>query len=575
MHTLTFVDGLMPRAHQLREGETVIGRAPVCDLIITAALISRQHARIRVEGKRVYLRDAGSTYGTTFKGQKVTTEQELSPGDIFLVGPVAITLTRDVAEGDVLSEKHQLFDESATIVKRMDHLEQPPEVREASPPLVVAAPATSNVKHAGGPPTVPPASRGVTAQSPSVERRSGHDRRKGDTGRPAGDRRSGRDRRGGRLLRLLTEIGKTLVTVQPLEQVLARVVELVFEVLPAERAFLLLRDSIDQPLTARVMRSRDGSVPAKVSISRTIVNTVMRDRVAMLAKDALYDSRLNESDSIQSMNVRSFMCAPLWNRNEVNGVLYCDNPRSKKFTTDDLEVFAALCNYAAVAIEQARLSVRLAEETRRRERLQRYHSPGVVTRIIKDGAADGSFVTQERDVTVMFCDIVGFTAMCQHAEPQQIGEMLNDFFGRMGEVIFEHDGTLDKFIGDAILAVFGAPLDQPDHATRAVSAAIAMRAELARANLERPDNPVRMRIAINSGRALTGDIGSPKRREFTVLGDVVNTASRLEGAVAKPDQIVISKDTRDRVGHAFDVRSLGGVTLRGRDTELEVFEVIG
>jgi adenylate cyclase len=578
VYTLTFVDGLMPRAHPLREGETVIGRAPACDLVISAALVSRQHARVRVEGKRVFLRDAGSTYGTTIKGQKVASEIELKPGDVFSVGPVAITLTRDVPENDVLSESHQIFDESATIVKRMDQLDKPPEAL-GSGPVPVAAPAPA--KHGQVPPTAPPhpapapAAVSGTLPAPGAERRSGVDRRKGDTGRPSGDRRSGRDRRGGRLLRLLTEIGKTLVTVQPLEQVLARVVELVFEVLPAERAFLLLRDSIDQPLTARVMRNRDGSTPAKVSISRTIVNQVMTDKVAMLAKDALYDMRLNESDSIQSMNVRSFMCAPLWNRNEVNGVLYCDNPRSKRFTTDDLEIFAALCNYAAVAIEQARLSVRLLEEQKRRERLQRYHSPGVVTRIIKDSAADGSFVTQERDVTVMFCDIVGFTAMCQHAEPQQIGEMLNDFFGRMGEVIFEHDGTLDKFIGDAILAVFGAPLDQPDHATRAVSAAIAMRAELARANLERPNNPVRMRIAINSGRALTGDIGSPKRREFTVLGDVVNTASRIEGGVTKPDQIVISKNTRDRIGHAFDVRSLGGVQLRGRDTELECFEVIG
>ena len=572
MYTLTFVDGLMPRSHPLRDGEIVIGRAPACDLTISAALVSRQHARIRVAGKHVYLRDAGSTYGTTIRGQKVTSETELKPGDVFSVGPVAITLTSDVPEADVLSEQHQIFDESATIVKRMDQLEKPPEPLGSG-----AEPVAVKGGGAGAPAPAPVATpaRSATTQTPSVERRSGVDRRKSDLGRPAGDRRSGRDRRGGRLLRLLTEIGKTLVTVQPLEQVLTRVVELVFEVLPAERAFLLLRDSIDQPLTARVMRSRDGSVPAKVSISRTIVNTVMHDKVAMLAKDALYDTRLNESDSIQSMNVRSFMCAPLWNRNEVNGVLYCDNPRSKRFTTDDLEIFAALCNYAAVAIEQARLSVRLLEEQKRRERLQRYHSPGVVTRIIKDSAADGSFVTQERDVTVMFCDIVGFTTMCQHAEPQQIGDMLNDFFGRMGEVIFEHDGTLDKFIGDAILAVFGAPLDQPDHATRAVSAAIAMRAELARANLERPDNPIRMRIAINSGRALTGDIGSPKRREFTVLGDVVNSASRIEGAVAKPDQIVISKNTRDRIGHAFDVRSLGTVQLRGRDSELEVFEVIG
>jgi adenylate cyclase len=332
---------------------------------------------------------------------------------------------------------------------------------------------------------------------------------------------------------------------------------------------------MDQPLTARVMRNRDGSVPANATISRTIVNMVMSERVAMLAKDALYDQRLDASTSIQRMNIRSFMCAPLWNRNEVIGVLYCDNPRSRKFSSNDLEVFAALCNYAAVAIEQARLSARLLEETRRRERLQRYHSPGVVNRIIQGADAESAFVTQERDVSVMFCDIVGFTTMCQHAEPQVIGEMLNEFFGRMGDVIFEHDGTLDKFIGDAILAVFGAPFEQPDHATRAVSAALAMRKELARMNKEHPDRPIRMRIAINSGRALTGDIGSPKRREFTVLGDVVNTAARIESSVAEPDQVVISKHTRDAIGDAFEVKSLGGQTLRGRDEELEAFEVVG
>src|SRR5205814_3478737 len=124
----------------------------------------------------------------------------------------------------------------------------------------------------------------------------------------------------------------------------------------------------------------------------------------------------------------------------VIGVLYCDNPRSKKFTPEDLEVFTALCNYAAVAIEQSRLSSQLLEETRRRERLQRYHSPGVINKILHAGGADGAFVAQTREVTVMFCDIVGFTTMCQHADPQVIGDMLNSFFARMGDVIFEHDG---------------------------------------------------------------------------------------------------------------------------------------
>src|SRR5262249_9553680 len=278
---------------------------------------------------------------------------------------------------------------------------------------------------------------------------------------------------------------------------------------------------------------------------------------------------------IQAMNIRAFMCAPLWNRNDVIGVLYCDNPRSKRFAPEDLEVFAALCNYAAVAIEQARLSTQLLEETKRRERLQRYHSPGVISKLLPAGGLDGAFVAQERDVSVMFCDIVGFTSMCQHREPQAVGELLNNFFGRMGDVIFEHDGTLDKFIGDAILAMFGAPFDQPDHAVRAVAAALAMRREVAAVNPERGAAPVRMRVAINSGRALTGDIGSPKRREFTVLGDVVNTAARLESSVAQPDQIVISQHTRALVADAFDLKSLGKVTLRGRDAELEVFEVLG
>src|SRR5215475_2000092 len=596
------MDGAMPRVHQLKEGETVIGRAPTCDLVITAPLTSRHHAVVRVDKKNVFLKDAGSTYGTTLKGSKVTTELEIRPGDSFTLGPITLTLDREVHENEVLSEKHQIFDEAATLVKRMENLNLPPatatvEASAQSAATIVQAPPTPPSSHppasAATPPkgtaapavVAPPAAPSPVApaaptppklvMTPSSERRSGLDRRKADVGRPAGERRSGRDRRGGRLLRLLTEISKTLVAMQPLEKVLNRVVELVFEIVPAERAFLLLRDSIDQPLSARVMRNRDGSVPPKVSISRTIVNTVMRDRVAMLAKDALYDSRLHASDSIQSMNIRSFMCAPLWNQNDVIGVLYCDNPRSKKFITDDLEVFAALCNYAAVAIEQARLSLRLLDESKRRERLTRYHSPGVINRIMQEGDADGAFMAQERDVSVMFCDIVGFTTMSQHAPPQEIADMLNDFFGRMGEVIFEHDGTLDKFIGDAILAVFGAPFEQPDHATKAVAAALAMQRELIKANAEHPDRPLRMRIAINSGRALTGDIGSPKRREFTVLGDVVNTASRLESTVAKPDQIVISKNTLEKIGNAFQVQPLGGVKLRGRDTELEVFEVVG
>src|SRR4051794_20642757 len=106
------MDGATPRVHQLKDGETVIGRAPACDLVITAPLMSRHHARVRVDGKRVFLKDAGSTYGTSYKGVKLTTEQEIKPGDSFTLGPITLTLDCEVHENEVLSEKHQIFEES-------------------------------------------------------------------------------------------------------------------------------------------------------------------------------------------------------------------------------------------------------------------------------------------------------------------------------------------------------------------------------------------------------------------------------------------------------------------------------
>jgi adenylate cyclase len=594
LFTLSFVETGVPGAHELRDGLTLIGRAPTCDLVINAPTISRQHARVRVQDGRVFVSDAGSTYGTLVNGDPISSEHELFSGDSFVLGHLEFTLTSDIKETEVLSDAHQVFEESNTIVRRVDRCPESASVdRSTASPDVVSdrrgasdpgtpVPGPAGSRRAAASSTLNPvvdldAGLGQFVPTPSRnERRAGSDRRKVDLGRAAGDRRSGRERRGGRLLRLLSEIAETLVTVQPIQQVLTRVIDLVFDALPAERAFLLLRDSWDQPLTARVLRNRDGSVPANVTISRTVVNHVMRDRVAILAKDARYDPRLDASASIQVMNIRSFMCAPLWNRNDVIGVLYCDNPRSKQFVEDDLEVFTALCNYAAVAIEQARLAQQLLEETKRRERLQRYHSPGVVNRILhSDASLDDSFITQERDVTVMFTDIVGFTKICEYMEPAAVGELLNDYFGRMTDVVFEHEGTLDKFIGDAILAVFGAPFDQADHAERAVASALDMRRELARFNAHRSGPPIQMRIAINSGRALTGDLGSAKRKEFTTLGDVVNTASRLESSVCEPDQIVISETTRSRLGASFQVKSLGSFAIRGRNSKVEAFEVLG
>jgi adenylate cyclase len=338
--------------------------------------------------------------------------------------------------------------------------------------------------------------------------------------------------------------------------------------------FLLLVDEHSGELVPRLARTRSGDSPGLVNISRTVLGAVMRDKASMLSTDVPQDHRVDTSESLVLQKVRSFMCAPLWTEHEVFGVLYVDAPEEKSFSEPDLDLFTTVSNYAAVAIEQARLAARLLEETRRRERLQRYHSPAVAERIVKqqEGEGDAMLEAQEREVTVLFADLVGFTTWSEHMAPSEIASTLNAFFTAMTTVIFRFEGTLDKFIGDAVLAVFGAPLDQPDHALRAVGAARAMRDALHRLNESQPQ-ALKMRLAINSGVALVGDIGAPMRREFTVLGDVVNTAARVQGQVCEPEQILMTGETYDRLGGAIDARTLGSVVVKGRSAPVAIYEI--
>ena len=231
-----------------------------------------------------------------------------------------------------------------------------------------------------------------------------------------------------------------------------------------------------------------------------------------------------------------------------------------------------------MAIEQSRLNVKIQEEEARRSRLERYFSPNVVKRITqaKESTTGTLIDVQEREVTVMFSDLVGFTTMSENMAPQEVARLLNEYFTEMLEIIFAYDGTLDKYIGDCVMVVFGAPLEQPDHADRAVKAAIEMRNRLQEFNKSRPGR--RHLIAhtgINSGKVVAGDIGSHKRKEYTVIGNVVNLASRLECDVAKNNQIIIGPSTHKLLKGKYDIRSMGGVTIRSLKESIKLYEVMG
>jgi adenylate cyclase len=381
-----------------------------------------------------------------------------------------------------------------------------------------------------------------------------------------------------RVFEVLAQVGKTLIEVGELEPVLEQVMDVVFEHLLVDRGFIVLLDGDGDPKLESFRTRQSADDKPEVPISRTILDLVTRQKVAILTHDAQADQRFEAGRSIRIHQIRSAMCAPLWLRERVIGVIYVDSPlHVGSFSAGDLDLLTALANYAAVAIERARLNERIQSERAARDRLERYHSPAVIEAVLGGLESDERSVTL-RETSIMFADIVGFTARCESLPPEEVAAFLNQFFSLAADAIFEFGGTLDKFIGDAVMAFFGAPLPQDDHAERAVRAALALTRSLAAWNRDRVAagaDPIEIRVAIHSGPVVVGDIGSAKRVDYTVLGNTVNIAARLEEFVASPGSIVVGETTFQAVQNLFDTEPLGEVPLKGLSRKIGTYRIRG
>jgi adenylate cyclase len=536
MYRLIYQDGDTPQTYTFTAGEVVIGRSPECQVVLKDFGISRNHAKIVVAEDGVRIVDLKSKNGTQVNGVPVV-EAPLKDGDQILLGKFKLTFGKTLEGKVVLDEAKPLSEEAGTIIRSVGELSR------------LLAPSEAPVSAA------PEARKAPDVQE--IEKSN-------------------------RILKVLTKFSETLIAVRPVEEVLEQVVDIVFDHVPADRGFLMLSEEGSGKLVPMVMKHRNpgsSGEPSKITISKTIADRVVKDRVSILTSDAQVDPRFGSGDSIRFHGIRSAMCAPLWNKDQVIGIIHVDSPMlTNCFNLNDLDLLTALANYAAVAVERARLNQKIVAEEKKRERLGRFLSPQVTSRILATSESQGAAlgVPEIREVSVLFADIVGFTTMSEKMSPAAVSLLLNEYLSRMTDIIFKYEGTLDKYIGDAIMAVFGAPLDMPDHAARSIKAALEMRERLEEFNAERKEGPLlKIRIGINSGKAVAGEIGSINKKEYTVLGDTVNTASRLESSVAKPMMVVIGENTYHAVKDQFDCRSLGNATLKGKENEVAVFEVVG
>ncbi len=512
-----------------------IGRMETNDLVLNDFGISRKHASIVRKGDKFFIQDKGSRNGTLVNNLKIH-EAELKTGDVITLGRISIKV-----EGPKTEEAPILVEDNRNLDESVDH-------------TIIRPMKADFDKDLGTMLSKQQASKGSKSPKKTIELEKQPDQ----------------------IFLILSDVAKTLISLDTLDEILNNFVDMVFKYLPVDRGFLMLGNS-EGDLKPVLVKHRKKSTE-QITISKTIAHKVFKDKVAILTTDAMMDPRFSSGDSIRFHGIRSAMCVPLWVAGEVVGILFVDSPlASVKFGEDDLNLLSSLGNYAAVAIQRARLSEKIKEEADARSKLERYHSPAVINRLLQaQGTSGKNFEAQELECSVLFADIVGFTALSENSPPREVAMFLNEYFSSMTDIIFDYEGTLDKFLGDGLMAVFGAPVPYDDHATRAVKAAIEMVQEVDRFRKDQSlAFELAIRIGINSGRVVAGDIGSPKRIEYTVLGDTVNVASRLEAYVAKQGEIVIGEKTFQLTTNQFKTKLLGEIDLKGRSSKMKTYQVLG
>jgi adenylate cyclase len=286
-------------------------------------------------------------------------------------------------------------------------------------------------------------------------------------------------------------------------------------------------------------------------------------------------STTNIYRSLEEMRVNSTLCVPLWTGDKIIGMLSLDSTRSERtFTQQDLEVLLAIAHQAAIGIERGRLSQMVESERQVRAYLSKYLDNRIVERITHRADGADPLAPAERVVTVLFSDIVSFTKISEGLEPAQVGAFIRDYLTAMTEIIFAHGGTIDKYIGDAVMALFGAPVPADDSATAAIRAALEMRDRVREMKPPgKSSGNLRVRFGINTGLVVVGNFGSARRTEYTAIGDAVNVASRLQ-TFARPNEICIDEETFAKTGGAFIVEEIGTVDVKNRAQPIAVYKVL-
>ncbi len=531
-----------------------IGRSNDNDLTLADNTVSRYHTEIQKRKNDYILADLGSYNGTRLNGKSIQ-KVFLKHGDKIQIGSSKLTFLINGNSLDQAEDSVVLTVEKDSAVDRQIVRSSPLERHGQSQELLVSLEDKNEEK------------RGKSDFALKKERFNSQEY-------------LAELARNNKVLFVLYEISRHLNQIHDFNELLSKIMDLILMVIDADYGFLVLAGGPNGDNLIPVVvkhKTEHGKSKREIKASRTLIDKVINGKVALLTSNAMTDSRLDGAKSVMIQQIRSAICVPLWREDKIIGVIQLDSVRiDNQFNQDDLELLKAIGSQAAMVIEQSALNERIREEERMRNRLQRFHSPQVIEMILKGGeeTIDDIMESKELIATILFADIVGFTRLSETMPPREINIILNRYFSSMTDIVFSHGGTLDKYIGDGLMAVFGAPMEKEDDAERAVRTALDIRRQLtAMMKTTRADRRFDIRVGLNTGRVVAGNIGSPKRMEYTVIGDPVNVASRLE-SMAKPNQIIIGEETFNFVKDKFRIREIGTRKVKGKSSGIMVYEVL-
>ena len=512
----------------LEKHETTIGRELKNDLILDDPRVSRLHAIVKKSNLSVVLCDMESGNGTFVNGHRIPPNVEFKLADQDEIKLGSCTLVYN--QTDPL--KTQFSSDSFREV-----LQKPPNE------LLL----TSSLKDFN--PAQPPSGEFYRRELEKKER----------------------------ILRLFYELSQKLGSAFSLAEIYEKVFAIMFSVTPASRCFIFRKNAQDEFEQVAAQMREAGDIGDPLPISQSIFAKVATERVSILLEDTTHPATMEQApQSVLVNEIQSVMAAPILGPRGLLGIIYADRHNAiESFNSDDLDVLNAVAVQTGIAINTVISYERLQKQSQARSSFERFLPRQVVDEILRspDGVKLGGV---RQKITALFADVRNFTTLSESSTPELIVTLLNRYFSMVSEIIFRHGGTLDKYIGDGLMALFGAPYAGQLDAVQAVRAAVEMQRamigfneRLAAENLP----PISIGIGINTGSAIVGYIGSETRLDYTAIGDTINTAARLESR-ALPGQIVVSENTMQALDESFQLNLLGTEKLKGKNANLKVAEVV-